>query len=240
MRRARLLLLCIVLGLLTTIVVAWACAVFVPVDAFPRTNAARARVPGAGEGRGYLTLSRSDAPGSAFFDAYVAPIDQEPSAGEWGEKGGAGPAAIIAPGLHAAVLPWEAGSAPWPGEDDNDVRAVDARGFPMLALWSEYEITTDSSFKVVAVPRGAIVIPGRPVRKGSWAKPYPTTLPLRPLWKGVAVNTTIYGAVWGLLLVVPASIRGARRRRAGRCPACGYDLEGNPAPGCPECGWNRP
>ena len=29
------------------------------------------------------------------------------------------------------------------------------------------------------------------------------------------------------------------RRKAGRCPACGYDLQGEMERGCPECGWKR-
>lgn len=33
--------------------------------------------------------------------------------------------------------------------------------------------------------------------------------------------------------------RRARRERRGLCPACAYDVKGNSATGCPECGWNR-
>ena len=48
-------------------------------------------------------------------------------------------------------------------------------------------------------------------------------------------------------LVVAALLVLARRRKPpapedgaqGRCFACGYDLRGDYAGGCPECGWNR-
>ena len=33
--------------------------------------------------------------------------------------------------------------------------------------------------------------------------------------------------------------RPARRRTLGQCPECAYDLRGDLASGCPECGWNR-
>ena len=33
--------------------------------------------------------------------------------------------------------------------------------------------------------------------------------------------------------------REKRRMRRGLCPLCNYDLRGDLAAGCPECGWNR-
>lgn len=68
-------------------------------------------------------------------------------------------------------------------------------------------------------------------------------LPLRPLWPGFVVNWAVFGGVWVVVLVVPRlawrAVRGERRRRAGRCPACGYELEGRLGEGCSECGWGR-
>lgn len=39
---------------------------------------------------------------------------------------------------------------------------------------------------------------------------------------------------------VALSGRSARRRRAGLCPSCRYDLNSDFTRGCPECGWNPP
>ncbi len=45
--------------------------------------------------------------------------------------------------------------------------------------------------------------------------------------------------VFGLPLVGPALFVSLRRRRRGRCPACGYDLRSDLTRGCTECGWRR-
>lgn len=62
-------------------------------------------------------------------------------------------------------------------------------------------------------------------------------LPLRPLWPGFALNTCFYAFLAWSLIRAPRTLRRWRRRRAGRCIACGYDLKGlaEDAP-CPECG----
>lgn len=61
----------------------------------------------------------------------------------------------------------------------------------------------------------------------------------QPRWLGLCVNTAFWGALWLVVLAVPAAMRGSRRRAKGLCPACAYDLKGQLAEGCPECGWNR-
>ncbi len=67
-------------------------------------------------------------------------------------------------------------------------------------------------------------------------QPRAIILPLRPLWPGLVVNSAFYGLLLWLLSLVPSIIRRGLRRRRGRCVKCGYDLRGNPAGGCPECG----
>ncbi len=63
-------------------------------------------------------------------------------------------------------------------------------------------------------------------------------LPIQPTWPGFAVNTLFYaGLLW--LPFAPRVLRPYVRRRCGRCLNCGYDLRGDLAQGCPECGWRR-
>ncbi len=64
-------------------------------------------------------------------------------------------------------------------------------------------------------------------------------LPLLPLWRGLAMNTLLYAAVWLGLLLMPRIARRWWRVRHGCCRVCGYDLRGGFATGCPECGWKR-
>ncbi len=59
-------------------------------------------------------------------------------------------------------------------------------------------------------------------------------LPTAVLWPGFAVNAAFYAGVCWVLLAAPGVVVRWRRRRRGRCAACGYDLTGLDA--CPECG----
>jgi len=66
-------------------------------------------------------------------------------------------------------------------------------------------------------------------------------LPARPVLVGFAIDTSIYAAIWAGLLIGFGSLRRARRRQAGLCAHCGYDLRGGRPIGeatqiCPECG----
>lgn len=66
------------------------------------------------------------------------------------------------------------------------------------------------------------------------------SIPLRPIPRGLALNTIFFGAAWGLVFLTLARVRGATRRRRRRCPACNYDLRGlTVGARCPECGKPR-
>ncbi len=63
-------------------------------------------------------------------------------------------------------------------------------------------------------------------------------LPYRPIWPGFASNTFFYAAIlW--LPFAPLQLRRYVRAKRGHCLECGYDLRGDFATGCPECGWRR-
>ena len=68
-------------------------------------------------------------------------------------------------------------------------------------------------------------------------------IPLRPIWRGLIINTLIGAALWFGLLTLGLwgwrSIRGTNRRLQGACVKCGYDLRGVTGGVCPECGTAR-
>lgn len=68
--------------------------------------------------------------------------------------------------------------------------------------------------------------------------------PLRPLWRGFAINTLFYAAIAFALIAGPFMVlrlRRSARSRRGLCITCGYNLRGLRGCGddhavCPECG----
>ena len=62
---------------------------------------------------------------------------------------------------------------------------------------------------------------------------------MRSVWFGFVVNTLFYAAIMWLLILGAFALRRLIRRKRGLCVACGYDLRGDLAQGCPECGWRR-
>lgn len=128
------------------------------------------------------------------------------------------------------------------------VRHRMAAGWPMLAFELESEakngpISPNGLPSVQFVRRGGVLISAGQVPFWN-ARPWEYwEIPLRPRWGGLVVNSSLAGAGWWAVLLVPGVVRRWRRQRAGRCVACGYSLAGLGAGGggdggvvCPECG----
>ena len=75
----------------------------------------------------------------------------------------------------------------------------------------------------------------RTIVLGTLANGNPRLLPLRPVWTGLVVDTLLYATAAFASLTLAAWLLERRRRRRGRCRACGYDLRGIEGR-CPECG----
>lgn len=71
-----------------------------------------------------------------------------------------------------------------------------------------------------------------------WNAP-PTYVPYLPIPFAVVANLAFCFALWSVPVMIP-SARRAIRRALGLCPTCRYDLRGDLASGCPECGWGKP
>jgi hypothetical protein len=63
-------------------------------------------------------------------------------------------------------------------------------------------------------------------------------IPLRPLWGGLLVDILVLATLWFALLAGMDAFRRSRRRERGLCPRCAYDLRssGVTHKRCPECG----
>jgi hypothetical protein len=74
-----------------------------------------------------------------------------------------------------------------------------------------------------------------------WYRPQDDYLPFQPMPVGLLVDTIIYAAAALLLARAPISLRTYLRRRRGLCGRCAYDLRSLPhnTP-CPECGTPGP
>lgn len=124
--------------------------------------------------------------------------------------------------------------------DDPESRGkfVDARGWPLPALWCEYAFLHDTE-PMLGV-RGGISVRGIDSPKG--IRTYggaPVAIPLRPIWSGLAINALFFAVLWWAVLLGPGAVRRWLRARRSACVRCGYDLRGLPEAGCPECGWRR-
>jgi len=66
-------------------------------------------------------------------------------------------------------------------------------------------------------------------------------LPLRPYWPGVLANTLLLAAVWFVFPLLWSMNRRSRayiKKRRGRCRFCSYELHGD-TQRCPECGRSK-
>jgi len=59
-------------------------------------------------------------------------------------------------------------------------------------------------------------------------------LPLRPIFPGFLINTIFYAAFLWLLFAIPFTLRRRLRLRRGHCPHCDYPFGDSPT--CTECG----
>ena len=114
------------------------------------------------------------------------------------------------------------------GLSDFEKHFIEARGWPLLALWCELSLTSgppELSYSVA----GAIETPWQ------WKSNLrPRTLPLRPIWPGFLANTLFYATLLWLLIPGPFALRRFLRMRRELCPQCAYPMGESAV--CTECG----
>ena len=211
LRRASLLLL---LGLGTTIAVAWTTEAWSPMRLI-----ATDRLSAGGSSRAGLALWFVDVPAQHW-----------PTAPEKG---------LVAGGIGRTVTTVWAGGFLMVAEGDAWTQQEVRVGFPLRSL-RRVEVVNEPAVPADDALHLSLVQAGLPLP--AWLIIDPTKdrrLPLLPLWPGLVGNTLFYALLWLLGFAHLRLVICNRRFRRGLCPACRYDLGFNNAPGCPECGWRR-
>ncbi|HEV8604545.1 MAG TPA: hypothetical protein VGQ99_04220 [Tepidisphaeraceae bacterium] len=122
----------------------------------------------------------------------------------------------------------------------SEQRMIEARGWPMLALWGEREANAATA----ANPQSVLNYTGLGIRSTrTSSSTLAPLLPLRPIWRGFIINTICLAVLFRLVYLTLALPRRfiveLARMRRGCCLACGYQLGFDFRAGCPECGWRR-
>lgn len=244
-RRLRRLCVFLLLGLATTVVVAWGFAVFVSMQhsivtelggVYQQFSQGRenhilrgyAQVALGSQRRQWVFCDYGDEPRDHLAFRPSMKVDYRnvlilswDTAGplSWGQ-------------LPAARRAFMLGEVPDSGIDQ-------AHGWPALALW--YEIRgvggTGATGTARTQARGGICLTPEVAETASLQGF--RALPLLPIWPGLAFNTLFYALLWYLAFASARMVKHNRRYRRGLCPICRYDLRADYSQGCSECGWKR-
>ncbi len=250
---ARIFTIYLLLGFITTWAVAWGLALLPQGGSVDYYATARAEIDGAAFGVAAQRVSSIGVCRASYrvdeLDIFIRPSETEPSlfsirpspppVFEWEDLADlVDPSGFHGWGMRRVALR-EGPESRWRRGID------DARGFPLLALWSSRRL--DLSLQPVTVtydprlvPRpvelvGGIELPDHPnqafVKFGELR-----ALPYMPIWSGLAINTAFYALLFFACVRLVTGTRHLLRFRRGRCPRCGYDLCMNFACPCSECG----
>jgi hypothetical protein len=226
-RHARHLILAIVLGVVTTIAVAWACALWIPIT-FPTTSAP------------VFTIRD--------FDSGGLPPSLSINVRVWNDARLG--ATRVALSVHRSPFNFVYADLSithslddhlpfWHERDLDDVLPSmlidDARGWPFLAMRGSFDIDSSDGRGNIENVRSAILIDFGTRLPGADRSMTPL-LPLGIIWGGFILNALFFAAIWFALLAGPGFAKRAFRRRRGACIDCGYDLRGAAHEQCPECG----
>ncbi len=110
---------------------------------------------------------------------------------------------------------------------------IETRGWPCRALLFEEHGARGARQVIV----GGLAVPHWQNKELIGWRGYGVTLPYIPIWRGLLANTAIFAAAWSVLLYGVPLVQREIRRRKGHCVKCGYDRQGLDADArCPECG----
>ena len=210
-------------GVLVNTAVAWGCALWSPMRVSRSLSAEEAGAILRAEFGAYESWSTPQGVlnGGMGWTLIVA-VDQRLAI--WDTRGRTGRGASR--GLSFMVMP-----ALRPGDPNDKNMHVMKAGWPLLCWMGERtSLGGTLAERSLATPPPLIADLGiKPLRK----------IPLRPAWGAMAADMVFWSLVLWLLVLGPFVARRYLRRRRGQCAGCGYDVRGDIAGGCPECGLGR-
>lgn len=223
-RLARRVPLCLALGLATTVALAWALALWLPHHSLTRRfNAIR---PAGDDRFGMVWVREFSRPGMIRREWRYDPGSSGGGATRLDdmraetvrERKPDAHASYAWGRLRKAVL--EPQGAPTGMED--------ARGWPWPALWCG----------ITAAGPGFAAEGGMAFewRGAALSASEFRAIPLRPIWRGLALDTALWAAAWLVAAEGAWWARRLTRHRRGLCLECAYDLRGSVQTACPECG----
>lgn len=209
-RRLLAVLTSIVLGSLTTLAIAWACAAWVNPNRAPMTFSTSQASNGDLQATsiqkcfGHTRVNRST----------LTDLQRDPATG-----------AIQSIGVRGDSYGESESRTGWP------MRAMRCGNTHEVTL-GDGQAILQAHFSGTPGRTGLIGL-------SPWRGPGPTTwraLPDRPMWPGFTIDTLVYAAAWWVIIFGWQRHRRARRIERGLCSACGYDLRGSDSQACSECG----
>ena len=217
-RRLLIIAICLLLGAVANVAVAWGCAVLNRGLSAHYESGSR-YLPIAGE---QLSVRRWKRAGATL-------ISVQRERRDLGSRGGRTPEQ-----LYPAWADFRVSDQYTSGLTDVNRRWLDGRGWPRHSMWCELEVGARNRLKVTGI-RGGIYVP-IPPRMYIGVHPLlrGIALPLLPIWPGFAVNTLFYTTILWLLLLGPFALRRFLRLRRGLCPRCAYPMGESSV--CTECG----
>jgi len=231
--------ICLILGVVTTVGVAWGLAWFVAYDMLPQSTVHYAGpVPDDGDP---FVITRRTAFGSDRATAMrQRAVREEPATDLVG---------VFAPESAMPALIADRVTLAQSERQrlirEGDARDViptqiteDLRGWPLRALvvyWDGGLAYLPNAMPYAgdnAAPggfplAGISLAPYQPDDPGTRSLDSQRALPLRPIFPGFIINTLFYAAIWFGVLFLPGIAKRAIRRKRGRCVKCGYDLRGH-------------
>ncbi len=233
-----LILVCLLLGVVTTVAVAWGFALRDNLS--QATNSSSSKIMDAAGVSIGCWISEKRMAGSRLLAIRDYPVSF--GANRQGNIHQIAASTIACDALpDISLLRLTADDPRWLAYANYRGLEIEARGWPVPAMWcdvSDKEMLRQwAGLKRPQIlwAEGIVMPWRRHDAVGSTIR-----LPLRPIPVGFAIDAGLWSLVWGMLFgTLVGGRRGWdrwRRLSIGCCAKCGYSLTGNTSGACPECG----